>query len=44
MNLFLESGHLSEECLDALIAGTLDELQILEAAEQLSFCGDCHCS
>ena len=41
MNLFLESGHLSGEGLDALIAGTLDELQSLEAAEHLSFCDDC---
>ena len=40
MNLFLESGHLSGEGLDALIAGTLDELQSLEAAEHLSFCDD----
>lgn len=41
MNLFLDSGHLSQEGLDALIAGTLDELQSLEAAEHLSFCDDC---
>ncbi len=41
MNLFLENGHLSKEGLDALVAGTLDEMQSLEAAEHLSFCDAC---
>ena len=39
--LFLENGHLSDEGIRALIAGTLDETQRLEAAEHLSFCDDC---
>ena len=41
MNLFFFFFYLSGEGLDALIAGTLDELQSLEAAEHLSFCDDC---
>lgn len=41
MNLFLENGHLTQEGLDALVAGTLDEMQSLEAAEHLSFCDAC---
>lgn len=39
--LFLQNGHLSDEGLNALIAGTLDEMQRLEAAEHLSFCDEC---
>lgn len=39
--LFLESGHLSDEGLKALIQGTLDETGRLEAAEHLSFCDEC---
>lgn len=39
--LFLQNGHLSDEGLQALIDGTLDELQRLEAAEHLSFCDEC---
>ena len=39
--LFLQNGHLSDEGLEALIAGTLDEMQRLEAAEHLSFCDEC---
>lgn len=39
--LFLQNGHLSDEGLNALVEGTLDELQRLEAAEHLSFCDEC---
>ena len=39
--LFLQTGHLSDEGLQALIDGTLDEMQRLEAAEHLSFCDEC---
>ena len=39
--LFLQTGHLSDEGLQALIDGTLDEMQRLEAAEPLSFCDEC---
>lgn len=39
--LFLQNGHLSDDGLNALIEGTLDELQRLEAAEHLSFCDEC---
>lgn len=39
--LFLQSGHLSDEGLQALVDGTLDEMQRLEAAEHLSFCDEC---
>ena len=39
--LFLQNGHLSDKGLQALIDGTLDELQRLEAAEHLSFCDEC---
>lgn len=39
--LFLPNGHLSDEGLQALVAGTLDEMQRLEAAEHLSFCDEC---
>ena len=41
MELFRTDGHLTDEGLRALIDGTLDEMQRLEAAEHLSFCGDC---
>ena len=42
MNLFdNETGHFTSEGLAALIAGNLDELQSLEAAEHLSFCDSC---
>lgn len=40
-DVFLENGHLSDEGLKALIQGTLNELERLEAAEHLSFCDDC---
>ena len=39
--LFYQDGHLSDEGLKALIQGTLEETQRLEAAEHLSFCDDC---
>ncbi len=41
MNLFLENGHLSEQCLQALMDGTLDEAQRLQVAEHLSSCEQC---
>lgn len=41
MNLFLDNGHLSDEGLRALLDGSLDEMQNLEAAEHLSFCDEC---
>lgn len=41
MELFHESGCLTDEGLHAVIDGTLDEMQRLEAAEHLSFCDDC---
>lgn len=41
MELFRTDGHLTDEGLSALIDGTLDEMQRLEAAEHLSFCDDC---
>ena len=41
MNLFLDDGHLSDEGLRALLDGSLDEMQNLEAAEHLSFCDEC---
>lgn len=39
--LFLENGHLTDEGLQALLDGSLDEMQRLEAAEHLSFCDEC---
>lgn len=39
--LFRDDGHLTDEGVQAIIKGTLDELQSLEAAEHLSFCDDC---
>lgn len=41
MELFREDGHLTAEGLSAIVDGTLDELQSLEAAEHLSFCDTC---
>lgn len=41
MELFLENGHLSDQGLQALVDGSLDEMQRLEAAEHLSFCDEC---
>lgn len=41
MNLFYDDGHLSDDGLSALLAGSLDELESLEAAEHLSFCDEC---
>ena len=39
--LFDQNGHLTDEGLRAMSAGTLDELGSLEAAEHLTFCDDC---
>ena len=39
--LFRPDGHLTDEGLQALIGGELDELGRLEAAEHLSFCDAC---
>ena len=41
MELFQKNGCLTEEGLDALIAGQLDELGRLEAAEHLAYCNCC---
>lgn len=41
MNLFSENGHLSEQGLQALVYGTLNEDQRLQAAEHLSVCERC---
>ncbi|MDL2254056.1 hypothetical protein LJC49_08340 [Ruminococcaceae bacterium OttesenSCG-928-I18] len=41
MTLFHDNGHLSDEGLQALVAGQLDELQSLEASEHLGYCGAC---
>lgn len=41
MELFKNDGHLSDEGIQSLIDGQLDELQSLEAAEHLGFCDDC---
>ena len=41
MELFDEKGCLTDEGLHALIAGELDELGRLEAAEHLSYCDRC---
>lgn len=41
MELFNKEGHLTDEGLNAVIDGTLDEMGRLEAAEHLSFCDDC---
>lgn len=39
--LFGDNGHFTDEGLQAIVDGTLDELQRLEAAEHLSFCDGC---
>lgn len=39
--LFSDDGHLSDDGLRALTEGRLDELERLEAAEHLGFCGRC---
>lgn len=41
MDLFRDDGCLTDEGLQALLDGTLDELGRLEAAEHLSFCDRC---
>ena len=41
MELFHEDGHLTQEGMKAIIEGTLDEMQDLEASEHLSFCDSC---
>ena len=41
MELFREDGCLTDEGLQALIDGQLDELGRLEAAEHLSYCTKC---
>lgn len=41
MTLFDQKGHLTDEGLDAVVNGALDEMQSLEAAEHLSFCDEC---
>lgn len=41
MELFREDGCLSDEGLQALTSGQLDELGRLEAAEHLSYCDKC---
>ena len=47
MESFRKDGCLSDEGLHALIAGQLDELGRLEAAEHLAYCDKCtatlHC-
>lgn len=41
MELFDKNGCLTDEGLQALQAGRLDELGRLETAEHLSYCGKC---
>ena len=41
MELFRDDGCLTDEGLHALIAGELDEMGRLEAAEHLSYCDKC---
>ena len=41
MELFDVKGCLSEEGLQALVGGQLDETQRLEAAEHLAYCDRC---
>ena len=41
MELFHENGCLTDEGLQALVNGELDELGRLEAAEHLSYCNRC---
>lgn len=40
-DLFDPKGHLTDEGLQALMQGQLDQLQSLEAAEHLAFCSHC---
>lgn len=41
MELFHDNGHLTDEGMQAIVDGNLDELQSLEASEHLSFCDAC---
>lgn len=41
MEMFKTDGHLTDQAMQALNAGHLDELCRLEAAEHLSFCDEC---
>ncbi|MEG0178763.1 MAG: hypothetical protein RR573_02975 [Oscillospiraceae bacterium] len=41
MEMFDSNGHLTNEGLDAIISGNLDDMMSLEAAEHLSFCDSC---
>lgn len=41
MEMFNNDGHLTEQALQSLNTGHLDELCRLEAAEHLSFCDEC---
>ncbi|NCC08553.1 MAG: hypothetical protein EOM30_11095 [Clostridia bacterium] len=41
MQLFNDDGHFTDEALKAVIDGSLDELNRLEAAEHLSYCDEC---
>jgi hypothetical protein len=41
MDLFREDSHFTKEGLQAIVVGTLSELESLEAVEHLSFCDKC---
>lgn len=41
MELFHNDGHLTDEGLNAILQGELDELQSLEASEHLGYCTPC---
>ena len=41
LELFNDQGCLTDEGLQALIAGSLDEMGRLEAAEHLAYCDRC---
>lgn len=41
MDLFNREGHITNEGLNTLVSGGLDELQRLEISEHLSFCDAC---
>lgn len=41
MTLFHNDGHLTDQGLQALVDGLLNDTEGLEAAEHLSFCDDC---
>lgn len=41
MEIFESSGHITDAGLDAIIKGTLNEMQSLETSEHLSFCDEC---